>query len=67
MYCVAVEMRSRSGTMSPVRRETEGMCPAIPRSSSVLDLLERHAAISRQVTGSFRAGELVVISSSSRV
>ena len=46
--------------MSPVRREAEGMCPVIPRSSSVLDLLERHAAISRHGTGSFRAGELAV-------
>ena len=53
--------------MSPVRRETEGTCPVIPRTSSVLDLLERHAAISRQVTGSFRAGELDVIAGGSSV
>ena len=60
VYCVTAEMRSRSGTISPVRHDYDSVTTrmVIPRSSSVHDLLERHAAVSRHVTGSFTAGEL---------
>ena len=67
--CVSAEMRSRSGTISPVRHEYDSVTAhsAIPRSSSVHDLLERHAAISRKLTGSFTAGEWLLVGQASTV